>query len=121
MRLTEKKVVRYSQPVRGKFYLNHLHVKTFMLKQRHPFWHSTFVVTLAGFWCLLAFNSAASQELTKLKIGYSGTGNTQYLLELPRRQGVFRKNGLDTEIVYITSGSLLSQALIAGNFDVALT
>jgi NitT/TauT family transport system substrate-binding protein len=44
-----------------------------------------------------------------------------YILELPRRQGVFRKNGLDPEIVYVTSGSLLSQALIAGNFDVALT
>jgi len=34
---------------------------------------------------------------------------------------MFRKNGLDPEIVYVTSGSLLSQALIAGNFDVALT
>jgi ABC-type nitrate/sulfonate/bicarbonate transport system substrate-binding protein len=48
-------------------------------------------------------------------------GNTQYILELPRRQGMFRKNGLDPEIVYVTSGSLLSQALIADNFDVALT
>jgi len=92
-----------------------------MLKRRDPFWHLTFLVALAGFGCLLSFNPARSQQLTKLKIGYSGTGNTQYLLELPRRQGVFRKNGLDTEIVYVTSGSLLSQALIAGNFDVALT
>ena len=96
-------------------------MKSLMLKRRDPFWHLTFLVALAGFGCLLSFNPARSQQLTKLKIGYSGTGNTQYLLELPRRQGVFRKNGLDTEIVYVTSGSLLSQALIAGNFDVALT
>jgi NitT/TauT family transport system substrate-binding protein len=96
-------------------------MKSLMLKRRDPFWHLTFLVALAGFGCLLSFNPARSQQLTKLKIGYSGTGNTQYILELPRRQGVFRKNGLDTEIVYVTSGSLLSQALIAGNFDVALT
>ena len=96
-------------------------MKSLMLKRREPFWHLTFLVALAGFGCLLSFNLARSQQLTKLKIGYSGTGNTQYLLELPRRQGIFRKNGLDPEIVYVTSGSLLSQALIAGNFDVALT
>lgn len=85
------------------------------------FWQSTLLVSLAGFCCLLSFTTARAQPLTKMKIGYSGTGNTQYILELPRRQGVFRKNGLDPEIVYVTSGSLLSQALIAGNFDVALT
>jgi len=92
-----------------------------MIEQRDPFWYDAFLVAFTGVWCLLALNPACAQQLTKLKIGYSGTGNTQYLLELPRRQGVFRKNGLDAEIVYITSGSLLSQALVAGNFDVALT
>ena len=120
-RLTWKKLVRYSQLHEGQSILDHSVMKSLMLKRRDPFWHLTFLVALAGFGCLLSFNPARSQQLTKLKIGYSGTGNTQYLLDLPRRQGVFRKNGLDTEIVYVTSGSLLSQALIAGNFDVALT
>jgi len=62
-----------------------------------------------------------AQELEKIRIGYSGTGITQYTLELPRKQGIFRKNGLDPEIVYIGSGSLLSQALIGGSFDVGFS
>jgi NitT/TauT family transport system substrate-binding protein len=96
-------------------------MKAFTRIRRILFWQFRFLVSLAGFCCLLSFTTARAQPLTKVKIGYSGTGNTQYILELPRRQGVFRKNGLDPEIVYVTSGSLLSQALIAGNFDVALT
>jgi len=71
------------------------------------------------FW--LPSNPAHPQTLTKIRIGYSGTGDSQYILELPRRQGIFQKNGLEPEIVYVNSGTLLSQALIAGNFDVALT
>jgi NitT/TauT family transport system substrate-binding protein len=70
---------------------------------------------------LLPSNPAHPQTLAKIRIGYSGTGDSQYILELPRRQGIFQKNGLDPEIVYVNSGTLLSQALIAGNFDVALT
>src|SRR5882724_7486149 len=96
-------------------------MKPFIRTRWVLFWQFTFLVSWAGFCCLLYFTTAQAQQLTKVKIGYSGTGNTQYILELPRRQGVFRKNGLDPEIVYVTSGSLLSQALIAGNFDVALT
>jgi len=62
-----------------------------------------------------------AQELEKIRIGYSGTGISQYTLEIARRNGIFRKNGLDPEIVYVGSGSLLSQALIAGSFDVAFS
>ena len=92
-----------------------------MRMRRVLFWQFIFLASLAVCCCLLSFTAARAQPLTKVKIGYSGTGNTQYILDLPRRQSVFRKNGLDPEIVYLTSGSLLSQALIAGNFDVALT
>ena len=96
-------------------------MKAFIRTRRDFFWQFTFLFSWAGFSCCLSFTTARAQQLTKVKIGYSGTGNTQYILELPRRQDVFRKNGLDPEIVYVTSGSLLSQALIAENFDVALT
>ena len=72
------------------------------------------VFLLIPFW-------ASAQELQKIKIGYSGTGITQYALELPKRLGIFRKNGLDPEIVYVGSGSLLNQALVAGTFDISLS
>jgi ABC-type nitrate/sulfonate/bicarbonate transport system substrate-binding protein len=38
-----------------------------------------------------------------------------------KRLGIFRRNGIDLEVVYINSGSLLNQALIAGTFDVSLS
>lgn len=62
-----------------------------------------------------------SQGLDKMRLGYSGTGLNNYVLEMGRRGGIFRKNGLDLEVVYINSGSLLNQALIAGTFDVSFS
>jgi ABC-type nitrate/sulfonate/bicarbonate transport system substrate-binding protein len=38
-----------------------------------------------------------------------------------KRQGIFRRNGVEIEVVYVNSGSLLSQALIAGTFDLAFS
>jgi NitT/TauT family transport system substrate-binding protein len=61
------------------------------------------------------------QAVEKIHLGYSGTGISNYALEMGKRTGIFRKNGLDPEVVYVNSGSLLNQALIAGTFDVALS
>ena len=65
--------------------------------------------------------TASGQTLEKIRLGYSGTGINNYTLEIGRRLGLFRKNGLDLEVVYVNSGSLLNQALIAGTFDVSLS
>jgi NitT/TauT family transport system substrate-binding protein len=64
---------------------------------------------------------ASGQTLEKMRLGYSGTGLNNYVLEMGRRAGLFRKNGLDLEIVYVNSGSLLNQALIAGTFDISFS
>lgn len=64
---------------------------------------------------------APAQTLDKIRLGYSGTGLNNYVLEMGKRQGIFRKNSLEMEIVYVNSGSLLSQALIAGTFDLSFS
>jgi len=56
-----------------------------------------------------------------MRLGYSGTGLSNYALEMGKRLGIFRRNGIDLEVVYINSGSLLNQALIAATFDVSLS
>ena len=63
----------------------------------------------------------SAQTLDKIRLGYSGTGINNYTLEMGKRQGIFRRNGIDLEVVYVNSGSLLNQALIAGTFDVAFS
>ena len=62
-----------------------------------------------------------AQTVEKMRLGYSGTGLSNYALELGKRLGIFRRNGIDLEVVYINSGSLLNQALITGTFDVSLS
>jgi len=76
------------------------------------------VLLLPGTACL---ELAHGQPLDKMRLGYSGTGINNYVLEMGRRLGIFRRNGLDLEVVYVNSGSLLNQALIGGTFDVAFS
>src|SRR6266542_1851358 len=66
-------------------------------------------------------NKLPAQSLDKVRLGYSGTGLNNYVLDMGRRGGIFRKNGLDLEVVYVNSGSLLNQALIAGTFDISFS
>jgi NitT/TauT family transport system substrate-binding protein len=81
-------------------------------------WATTFIsilglISIAGF--------ASAQTLDKIRLGYSGTGLSNYVLDMGKRQGIFRKNGLDVEVVYVNSGSLLNQALISGTFDLSFS
>jgi len=61
------------------------------------------------------------QTPDKVRLGNSGTGINNYLLDIGRRSGIFRKNGLDLEPIYVSSGSLLIQALIGGTFDMIMS
>jgi len=70
---------------------------------------------------LFGTQAAKSQSLEKIRLGYSGTGINNYVLEMGKRTGIFKKNGIDVEVVYVNSGSLLSQALIAGTFDLSFS
>ncbi len=62
-----------------------------------------------------------AQTLEKVRLGNSGTGINVYLLDIGKRLGIFRKNGIDLEAIYVSSGSLLNQALMAGTFDMAMS
>jgi NitT/TauT family transport system substrate-binding protein len=84
-------------------------------------WFAAVLTTLAVYSSIPCLEVSWAQELQKLNVGYSGTGISQYTLEIARRQGLFRKNGLDPVIVYVGSGSLLGQALIGGSFDIAFS
>src|SRR5712692_4161919 len=89
--------------------------------KKSTFVQSLFVLTAFAVLPMVSVDVALAQELQKVNVGYSGTGISQYTLEIARRQGLFRKNGLDPVIVYVGSGSLLGQALIGGSFDIALS
>jgi ABC-type nitrate/sulfonate/bicarbonate transport system substrate-binding protein len=60
-------------------------------------------ILFLSFSLLVALSDPAlGQSLDKMRLGYSGTGLNNYVLEMGRRTGIFRKNGLDLEVVYET-------------------
>src|SRR5262245_35041608 len=79
-------------------------------------WLAVFILAVAA-----SHSPAYSQALEKMRLGYTGTGLNNYVLEMVRSGSIFRTNGLDLEMVYVNSGSLLTQALIAGTFDVSVS
>ena len=79
------------------------------------------IALLATLVSLSGMQAATAQGLEKIRLGYSGTGINNYVLEMGKRTGIFKKNGLELEVVYVNSGSLLSQALIAGTFDLSFS
>ena len=49
----------------------------------------------------------------KIRLGYSGVGSGNEIYDLVQETGLFKKHGLDVEIVRIPGGAIIVQALIA--------
>jgi NitT/TauT family transport system substrate-binding protein len=61
----------------------------------------------------------SSFSADKLRISYSGTTTSNALLWVAKEAGLFEKNGLDAEVLYL-AGSLGQTALIAGETQLAV-
>src|SRR5262245_66198451 len=61
----------------------------------------------------------AQEPLTKLLIAHAGLISTHASVWLAEDQGFYKKHGLDATSVFTGSGSVTSQALIAGEAKVA--
>ena len=61
----------------------------------------------------LSLNSVASAQLTKLTIGNNTLSAAGLPAWMAKESGIFRKNGLDVQIVYFRGGTITAMALIA--------
>jgi len=59
--------------------------------------------------------TAESQELKRIKIGYPAIAYNQIHIWVGKDDGLFKKYGLDAELVYFRGGQLATQALVAGD------
>jgi ABC-type nitrate/sulfonate/bicarbonate transport system substrate-binding protein len=59
--------------------------------------------------------SAASQPLKKVMIGYSAISPSQAPAWIAQDQGFFRKYGLDAQLLFVEGGSRTVQTLISGD------
>lgn len=67
------------------------------------------------FVALLFAGVANGQELKKIKIGYPAISYNQIHIWIAKDAGLFRKHGLDAEIVFFRGGQMATQALVAGD------
>src|SRR5512139_3938311 len=71
----------------------------------------------AGF--LAAAQPALAQDKLKLAVGQRGNWDTS-ISEVGQRAGIFRKHGLELEIVYTNGAGETQQAVISGSVDVGI-
>lgn len=69
----------------------------------------------------LLFHSAASHaQLKRIAAGYSAISATQIGFYIAKDAKIFEKHGLNVDPVYVAGGSRMAQAIIAGEFPLAL-
>src|SRR5262249_23480594 len=96
-----------------------------MIKQNHKFFgrntmqRRQFVTTLGAFALAPAFlRRAYADDLLKVAVPQRGAWDAG-LAELGQRGGIFKKHGLNLEVLYTQAGPESIQALIAGSIDIA--
>jgi NitT/TauT family transport system substrate-binding protein len=58
--------------------------------------------------------AAESQNLQKLTIGYPALATTLATIAVIQRAGIFKKHGLDVDLVFISGSPLLTAAMVSG-------
>jgi ABC-type nitrate/sulfonate/bicarbonate transport system substrate-binding protein len=69
-------------------------------------------------WLFIVVTDADAQ-LTSVKVGHNGFSD-ESVFYLAREVGIFKKHGIDLELIYIPGGSLSMQALIGKSLDLLL-
>jgi NitT/TauT family transport system substrate-binding protein len=69
---------------------------------------------------LLSLAAAASAQTKRIAVAYSAVSATQSSFFVAKEGGYFEKQGLFVEPVYVASGTKVAQAVIAGEFPIAM-
>src|ERR1700684_4025418 len=79
-----------------------------------------FAVTVLSIFALAgAIRNAAAEDTLKVAIPQKGAWDAG-VAELGQRGGIFKKHGLNLDILYTTAGPESIQAMIGGSIDVAV-
>ena len=56
----------------------------------------------------------------KVRIAYSAIGSSQSPIWIAHEAGIFKKHGLDVELVYLGGGSRAAQVVVSGEVPIAM-
>ena len=85
------------------------------MEQRGSILKSLSLWLIATYLILLGSITAGAQDLKKITIGYPAISYNQIHIWVAKDAGLFRKYGLDSEIIFFRGGQLATQALVAGD------
>ena len=74
---------------------------------------------LAAILSLLLLSCPALAQSTKLIVGYSAISADQAPAWVAKETGIFKKNGLDIQLIYFTGGTTAVQALVSGEVPIS--
>jgi len=80
------------------------------------------------FWSFLAVSlflsftsrALAQASLEKVRLAYSALGGSQATFWIPYEAGIFRKHGLDVELVYVAGGGRAGQVVQSGEVPIGV-
>jgi NitT/TauT family transport system substrate-binding protein len=75
---------------------------------------------LAGLTVMIELTTVAHGQTKRIAVAYSAVSATQSSFFVSKEGGYFEKHGLFVDPVYVASGTKVAQAVIAGEFPVAL-
>ena len=78
------------------------------------------IATLAVSVLLIVIHTALHAQTNRIPVAYSAVSATQSSFYLTKEAGLFEKHGLSVDPVYVASGTKVAQAVIAGEFPIAL-
>jgi ABC-type nitrate/sulfonate/bicarbonate transport system substrate-binding protein len=66
--------------------------------------------------CLFLLSSSGLAQSIKLNVGYSAISGEQSPAWIAKETGIFKKNGLDIQLIYFTGGTRPSRPLSRAKF-----
>ena len=78
-----------------------------------------FILFLSFLVAQLSVSSSVLAQLISVKVGHNGFSD-ETVFYLAREVGIFKKHGIELELIYIPGGSLSMQALIGKSLDLLL-
>src|SRR5262245_17302375 len=115
MNWSYKKVAKAAKMFRGNGYdfNSRLQTRDSRLRSSRPY-RLLIAATLLLFISTRSAYSADAQRLEKLVIGYPAPVASLGIIDVMRKAGLFRKNGLDVDLVYIQGSPILTTAMVSG-------
>ena len=71
-------------------------------------------------WVCIASAGAQTVPLEKLRLTYSALGGSQASFWIPYEAGIFRKHGLDVELLYVAGGGRAGQVVQSGEVPIGV-